>query len=276
MITPSDITIGVIFTGQRDCHVDQFFRSCIKNSNYEILKSHFLVIDNACTFNLEEKVRDVVKEILQDYDREKENLGEIDFIRNNKIESLSFNHNLIFFNAKTDYIIHANDEVYWRKQWLEKTLKWINKPGNEEKICHLSRCTKGYSRKNVINKMGYFNLLLSGKDGSDSDIEWREMHYLENNSITVEEFQKIGGDIVAAKMVGGFWKQEFFAPLGCVSWISAVVAQPGDVNWKMNDSNTWLQGNENLSERNKNLGKENYWSLIGKQGLSDISYTFKK
>lgn len=258
MIIPGDITIGVVFSSSRDCNITEFFSSCFNDPLSK--QCNFLVIDNACTFDLREKIKE--------FFRKRAFRPTIHYVRNEQVESLPYNHNLIYFTSSTNYIIHNNDEVYFRKDWLTKSLDWINKPENEGRICHLSRCSKGYN-KEIIKKIGYFNLYLKRKDASDSDIEFREYKYLENPSVTQEWWKANGDGIVISKMIGS-WKQEFFYPVGCVSWMSDVIVQPGDPNFKMNDSNLWLT--ENLSENNTGYSS---FSDVGRQGLEDISEIYK-
>ena len=250
----NDITIGVVFT-KRDFNIDTFFNSCLENDRLsKDLK--FIVIDNACDFDLDSKVKNYLKN--HDYD----------IVRNEKIESLTFNHNLILFNSKTNYIIHNNDEVYFREDWLKNTLIWILRFGSN-KIAHLCRCSKGY-HKSVILKMGYFNELIQGKDGSDGDIEYREIKYLENRNITPQGWLKINDQEFRNKIIGCTWYKSWFEPCKSETWIGKIVCQPDNIsNNKMGDSNLWLKQESNLSEKNKSVIID-WLSVVGKQGLDDL------
>lgn len=251
----SDITMGVVFT-KRHYNIDNFFRSCLNNDALS-RDLNFLIVDNDCDFDIESRVKDWL-------DGHKYKI-----IRNKKIESLPYNHNLILLNSNTDYIIHNNDEVYFRENWLNNTLVWILKNG-DNKIAHLCRCSKGYY-KNFVLKMGFFNEKLSGKDASDSDIEYRELKYLEGKNITIDEFRSIVSKNFEEKIIGGYWKKEWFEPCKSDSWIGSIAVQPDNIkNDKLGDSNTWLKNNKNLSDKNLNIGKSDNWNLVGSQGLDNI------
>jgi len=255
-----DITIGVVFT-KRDFNIDTFFGSCFENDKLSKDLS-FTIIDNACEFDLDSKIKHWLKN------------NEYKIIRNNKIESLSFNHNSILFNAKNDYIIHNNDEVYFQPDWLKNTMIWILKNGFD-RIAQLCRCSKGY-HKSVILKMGYFNLLLQGKDGSDGDIEYRELKYLEGRNITPHEWLRICDIEFRNRIIGQQWDKAWFEPCKSETWIGKVACQPDNIsNDKKGDSNLWLKQESNLSDKNKEVVID-WLSVLGKQGLDNINLEFTK
>lgn len=261
MLNPQDITIAAVFTAHRSYNIDSFFHSCLFNDS-KAKKCQFVLIDNGCTFDLQKEAEKWLALI-----------PNWKIVKNEKIESLPYNHNLIYFYSTTPYVIHNNDEVFFREQWLSKLIGWVNK-GNENKFAHLCRCSKGYY-KELIQKVGYFNLNLPGKDSSDSDVEFREIKYLENSQISLADFAQKNHDIFCQHVIGGYWKQEFFSQLNCMSWLAELCVQPGDPNIRDNDSNLWLKNNENLSEQNKALNTLlNYHDLIDTQGLNDITKTF--
>lgn len=264
MIEPKNITLGVIFTGKRSSYLETFFQTCIFNDTLSV-HCTFVIVDNATEFPLQELVEKWFKKHFP------KNSPTRIYVRNEKIESLPYNHNLIYFNAPTEYVIHNNDEVYFKKHWLHKTLEWINSH-SENQIAHLCRCSKGYY-KSVIPKWGYFNIQLSGKEQSDSDCEYREAKYLEERDITPQWWRMHGDAEIHKKIIGGYWRQEYFEPLKCQGWCSEICVQPIN-NMQENDSNNWLPGNSNLSENNKNVGKDN-WHLVGAQGLEDISNVYE-
>ncbi len=255
-----DITIGVVFT-KRDFNIDTFFGSCFGHDKYSKSLS-FVVIDNACDFDLDFKVKDWLKN------------NPYKIVRNNKIESLSYNHNQILFNADTDYIIHNNDEVYFRENWLFNTVIWVLNNGFN-RIAQLCRCSKGY-HKSAILKMGYFNLLLQGKDGSDGDIEYRELKYLEGKNITPQEWLKINDQEFRSRIIGGFWEKKWLENLKSDTWCGKIAYQPDNItNNKIGDSNLWLKQESNLSDMNKEVVID-WLSVVGKQGLDDINPEFTK
>jgi hypothetical protein len=255
-----DITIGVVFT-KHDFSLDAFFGSCLQNDKLS-KDLNFVIIDNSCNFDLQSRVDAWLKNY------------KYKIVKNDKIESLAHNHNLILYNSDTDYIIHNNDEVYFREQWLTNTIVWILKNGFN-KVAHLCRCSKGY-HKSAILKMGYFNELIQGKDGSDADIEYRETKYLDKSSITIEQWRQIESREFENKIIGQKWHKEWFEPCKSDSWIGQVAVQPDNIqNNKQGDSNLWLKEEKNLSNSNKQVVID-WWSVIGKQGLDDINPEFTK
>lgn len=260
MLHPNQITIGVVFTFSRDINLSNFFTTCLKDELTKECK--FVIIDNCCTFNIKEQVEKYLKP------------EQYKIVRNQKIESLPFNHNLIYFNAETEYVIHNNDEVYFLPNWLKSVIDWVNDNNHQglNKLAHLCRCSKGYY-KHTLTRMGYFNLDLQGKEQSDSEIEFRELKYLEGSSISVEEFRHKDAENYLSKVIGGKWDLVFFKPLQSMCYIAKCCIQPADPAHRMNDSNRWLPGNENLSERNLTPERDN-WHLIDSQSLTDISHLF--
>lgn len=260
-MTTNEITLAGIFT-RRIENVETFIKSSQRDDFTENIK--YLFINNSCDFDFEDEVKKYIKPNTQ-----------YKILRNEKIESLTWCHNQILFNAETDYIIHANDEVWFKIDWLKKTLKWINENDGINRIAHLGRCTKGY-HKSIIPKIGYFNILLTGKDGSDSDIEYREIKYIEGRNIPMNQYRSIDAEDLNTKIIGGYWRKEFLDDCGYEVWNSEITAQPNDPHGR-GDSNNWLRGNSDLSDRNLRLSADgyNYWDYVGVQGLEDISGLFR-
>ena len=259
----TSITVGVPI--MREHVVKPFFRSCLKNGAPRSKGLNFVIIDNACEFDLETEVKKHIED------------SPYKIIKNDCVESLAYNQNLIYFNSDTNYTIYSGEEVIFLDNWLDSALIWILK-NDKNKFAHLARGVKGCYNE-LIPKLNYFNFLLTGKDGTDDDIEYREACHLADEqdmqSIDVDPHEL--GENFLHKVIGDKWRQEHQANeyYSGLVWASTLCWQP-EYEKNGGDSNAWLFGeesNKNLSPRNSN--RTDIWDLIGKQD-EDLVREFKQ
>ncbi len=263
MLNTKDITIGVVFT-KRDFYIESFFIDLIMSDSELTKNLSFCIIDNCCDFSINQHVH----KILKNYNYK--------IIRNEKIESLPYNHNLIYFNSDTDYVIHNNDECYLRKDWLKNLVQWYSENDGKNMFGSLCRASKFY-HKDFIKDIGYFNMLLTGKDGSDTSTEFLAIKKLQFPDLTVNEFRNRNDFYVHPSIIGGYWRKEFVKEKNMEMYCAKLACQPFQPEINKGDSNDWLfkDHEKELSENNKSSGGDDYWNKIGKQIEEDVPNIFK-